>query len=53
MREQICESNRAVCPSGLSGSSYVIAELDGAFTKYYEATIESDYRVGSAFLRGT
>lgn len=36
-----------------SGSSYVIAELDGAFTKYYEATIETDYRVGRASLRGT
>ena len=27
-----------------SGSSYVIANLDGAFTKYYEATAESEYR---------
>lgn len=36
-----------------SGSSYVIAELDGAFTKYYEATLESDYRVGKAFVRGS
>ncbi|HEY0141815.1 MAG TPA: carboxypeptidase regulatory-like domain-containing protein [Thermoanaerobaculia bacterium] len=36
-----------------SGSTYVIAELDGAFTKYYEATLESDYRVGRAFVRGS
>jgi hypothetical protein len=36
-----------------SGSTYVIAELDGAFTKYYEATVESDYRRGNAFLRGS
>lgn len=36
-----------------SGSSYVIAELDGAFTKYYEATVESDYRSGNLFLRGS
>jgi hypothetical protein len=36
-----------------SGSSYVIAELDGAFTKYYEVTMESDYRRGNAWLRGT
>lgn len=36
-----------------SGSSYVIAELDGAFTKYYEATVESDYRTGNVFLRGS
>ncbi len=37
-----------------SGSSYVIAELDGAFTKYYEATFESDYRAtDNLFLRGS
>ncbi len=36
-----------------SGSSYVIAELDGAFTKYYEATVESEYRSGDVFLRGS
>ena len=32
--------------AGLSGSSYVIAELDGAFTKYYEATLETEWRSG-------
>src|ERR1051326_3415901 len=26
-----------------SGSTYVIANLDGAFTKYYEATAESEW----------
>ena len=36
-----------------SGSSYVIAELDGAFTKYYEGTIESDWRRGNTTLRGS
>lgn len=36
-----------------SGSSYVIAELDGAFTKYYEATVESEYRSSNVFLRGS
>jgi hypothetical protein len=36
-----------------SGSSYVIAELDGAFTKYYEATLESNYRRGRASVQGT
>lgn len=37
-----------------SGSSYVIAELDGAFTKYWEATLESDWRAtDNVFLRGT
>jgi hypothetical protein len=36
-----------------SGSSYVIAELDGAFTKYYEATMESEWRGSRAFMRGS
>jgi len=36
-----------------SGSSYVIAELDGAFSKYYEATLESEYRTAKVFLRGS
>jgi hypothetical protein len=36
-----------------SGSTYVIAELDGAYTKYYEATVESEYRSGNVFLRGS
>jgi hypothetical protein len=39
--------------TGGSQNSYVIAELDGAFTKYWEATVESDYRIGNAFFRGT
>jgi hypothetical protein len=36
-----------------SGSTYVIAELDGAFTKYYEATLESDWQGGNTFVRGS
>jgi hypothetical protein len=36
-----------------SGSDYVIAELDGAFTKYYEATVESDWNGGNLFVRGS
>lgn len=36
-----------------SGSSYVIAELDGAYTKYYEATLESEWRGSRAFVRGS
>lgn len=35
------------------GSSYVIAELDGAYTKYYEATAETEYRSGNVFVRGS
>ena len=34
-------------------NSYVIAELDGAFTKYWEATVESDYQAGNANFKGT
>jgi hypothetical protein len=36
-----------------SGSTYVIAELDGAFTKFYEATIESEWQGEKSFLRGS
>jgi Carboxypeptidase regulatory-like domain len=36
-----------------SGSTYVIAELDGAFTKYLEATVESDYRSGNFTAHGS
>lgn len=36
-----------------SGSTYVIAELDGAYTKFYEATLESEWRGASAFVRGS
>ena len=36
-----------------SGSTYVIAELDGSFTKYYEATLESEWRGAKTFVRGS
>ena len=36
-----------------SGSSYVIAELDGAFTDYRELTVESEYRKGRAWVQGS
>jgi hypothetical protein len=36
-----------------SGSSYVIAELDGAYTRYYEATLESEWRGSKSFVRGS
>ncbi|MEA2572101.1 MAG: hypothetical protein QOI24_4102 [Acidobacteriota bacterium] len=36
-----------------SGSSYVIAELDGAFTKYYEGTVESEWRHGNTAISGS
>jgi hypothetical protein len=36
-----------------SGSTYVIAELDGAYTKYYEVTLESEWRGDKTFVRGS
>jgi hypothetical protein len=39
--------------SSCSGSSYVIANLDGAFTKYYEATAETEWRGTHATLHGS
>jgi hypothetical protein len=36
-----------------SGSSYVIAELDDAYTKYQEVTLESEWRGARAFVRGS
>jgi hypothetical protein len=36
-----------------SGSTYVIAELDGAYMKYQEVTLESEYRASRAFVRGS
>jgi hypothetical protein len=36
-----------------SGSTYVIAELDGAYTKYYEVSLESEWRTANAFVRGS
>ena len=36
-----------------SGSTYVIANLDGAFTRYYEATMEQEWRGNSLILNGS
>jgi len=36
-----------------SGSSYVIANLDGAFTKYLEATAESEWRTDKLVVNGS
>ncbi len=37
----------------IGGSSYVIAELDGAANKYYEVNLEAEYRSSNAYFRGT
>jgi hypothetical protein len=39
--------------TGGSSGSYVIAELDGAYTKYYEVSLEAEYRATKAFVRGS
>jgi len=36
-----------------SGSTYVIAELDGAYTKYYEATAETEWRDRKTLIHGS
>ena len=36
-----------------SGSTYVIAELDGAYTKFYEVTLEAQWRNSKAFVSGS
>jgi hypothetical protein len=36
----------------IGGSSYVIANLDGAFTKYFEATAESEWRGNNLSVNG-
>ncbi len=40
-------------PNGIGGSSYVIAELDGAFTKYYETSLEADWRGSNTTIKGS
>jgi len=37
----------------IGGSSYVIAELDNAFTKYYEASVEAQWRGSNAYVQGS
>ena len=37
----------------VGGSSYVIAALDGAFSKYYEVSAEAEWRGSNAFFRGS
>jgi hypothetical protein len=49
MRVQIGQSGGLAT----SGSTYVIAELDDAFTRYKEVTLEAEYRHRKGFLRGS
>jgi hypothetical protein len=34
-------------------SAYVIADLDGSYTKYYETTLETEYHSGKVYVRGS
>lgn len=43
----------AIGRGSLSGSTYVIANLDGAFTKYYEATLENEWRGDALTINGS
>ena len=36
-----------------SGSSYVITELDGAYTKFYEVTFEAEWRSSKTYARAS
>lgn len=46
-------ANLAAIRAEIGGSSYVIAALDDAFTKYYEAGLEAEWRGRSAYVRGS
>jgi len=45
--------NLAAIRAEIGGSSYVIAELDGAFTKYWEAGLEAEWRGRNTYFRGS
>lgn len=45
--------NLATVRGEIGGSTYVIAELDGAFTKYYETGLEAEWRGKGAYFRGS
>jgi Carboxypeptidase regulatory-like domain len=49
MRAQIGQSGGLAT----SGSTYVIAELDGAYTRYKEFTVETEFRHAKGFVRGS
>jgi len=36
-----------------SNNAYVITELDRSYTRYYEATLESEYRSNKVYVRGS
>jgi hypothetical protein len=49
----IADLTQRIAAIGTPGATYVIADLDGAFTKYYEATAESEWRGQRAWAKGS
>lgn len=47
------DQRRQIGNGSLSGSTYVIAELDGAYSRYHEVTLESEWRTSKSFVRGS
>lgn len=45
--------NLNVVRGEIGGSTYVIAELDRSFTKYYEAGLETEWRGRNGYFRGS
>lgn len=45
--------NLADIRAEIGGSSYVIAQLDGAETKYYEASLEAEYNTDNWYIQGS
>ncbi|HJQ36833.1 MAG TPA: TonB-dependent receptor [Thermoanaerobaculia bacterium] len=49
----LTDIRRAIGSGSLSGSTYVIANLDGAFTKYYEGTVEQQWNGDRLSVNGS
>ncbi|MEO8191682.1 MAG: TonB-dependent receptor [Acidobacteriota bacterium] len=49
-RAQILATCTGLCTNG---SSYVIADLDGSYSKYYEGSLETEWRGDKTFIRGS
>lgn len=51
--QELYVPNLTAIRNEIGGSTYVIAALDGAFTKYYEAGLETEWRGRNAYVRGS
>lgn len=50
---QLYVENLNAIRAEIGGSSFVIADLDGGFTKFYEASVEANWNSGNWFLSGS